>query len=123
MKERAFAFDVPMESMECIMVDSSIDPMKGFLIDPMRGFLIDRMRGFLIDPMRGFLIDPMRGFLIGSSIDSSTDSSIDSLSAVLLESSASIPHQFDPPLPPNLPANPLHSLLPLLLSFPLPFLP
>ena len=107
MKERAFEFDVLMELMECIMVDSLIDPMRGFLIDPMKGFLIDRMRGFLI----------------GSSIDSSTDSSIDSLSAVLLESSASIPHQFDPPLPPNLPANPLHSLLPLLLSFPLPFLP
>ena len=48
MKERAFEFDVPMESMECIMVDSSIDPMRGFLIDPMKGFLIDRMRGFLI---------------------------------------------------------------------------
>ena len=57
MKERAFEFDVPMELMECIMVDSSIDPMKGFLIDPMRGFLIDSLRGFLIDSLRGFLID------------------------------------------------------------------
>ena len=111
MKERVFEFDVQMELMESLLIDSLIDPM----------------RGFLIDPMRGFLIDPMRGFLIGSSTDSSIDSSIDSstdsLSAILLESSASIPHQFDPPLPPNLPANPLHSLPPLLLSFPLPFLP